>query len=1077
MNTLFLDALFPDPHDSLNPCTSKAEADFTTGNPFALPDLYPPSALGTFTRTSPREANIFDVVDHKDSVKFVPQTAGKEDGRHSIWRVLEVGLKGGVTGGGGAWTGGSLFSLPEEFRSDFSELWGVNHLMVEGGKMGEEVVRESSAEPENGHQDTEVSEEDISEDEVEERSNGEDDFWLDPSVAIPLEKPRYQTWDSFLLRDGNTPTNPYLTEAGSHVFDAVLELHQNDIWSPREAGTVVRGDVFFTCLLHLGLGRSSVLFRYNKAKHTFTPVKEGLRLSGYSVGSLFSVIKLFTQCGKNMRALQRFSSRVYKELSPIPTRVALAECTTTVLTALQTRLSIPASSITSVIHLESLFREPALILQTVFRIILEVKGVKDDAKLLSKLFNIIQQQQFTGGSGWLRPILLELVRRVSRAWLEVVEQWIGLRGTLGMGLEGEWETRKDFFVKVTWEEEVDERGRERKELRYIFDETHVPGFLTNEDAGMVFECGKSLRFLNKFHPGHPLSQPGTVVSQEEMPGLEWKFTWDDLEGIHERVRRYESRLRKAIAIYTETGRNVNTTKTISTLTPPPTANLGTTTSAAAPTPMDKPPTSLDSDIFTKSATELAAILASTSSLMSSPLPPLDLPLHHNPLHHVTMHTHTTSSPSSSDYLTTFAPNLYITPLLSFSQIFTAQSRLVNSACLRMFFVEHGLRHHFDLLYRFLLLGDGMFTSKVSYALFSDDDEEYYHGTERREGEVRAGGRMGLHVSSRESWPPASSELRLALKGLLSEAYWGDGSTGGADTATDPYAGPSSDLPGALSFAIRELSEEEYVTVMDPHKLSALDFLKINYTPPRPLGEVITSTVLYKYDRIFKFLLRLVRMRFVVDQLWRDASRPRPQRRRAGRGGMSKDEMVEMKFRIGARHFVTSFAAYIWEIAIGATWRGFGSRLDEIQAALEVEAGGGSPSGIGALSLCLSLAGLTATHGKVLDRMMFLAFLRRRQQPVMNVIEEILGLVLEFAKGVEGEERIVDEMYYRFRRKVKMFGDVVRGLSESRGYGDRRVGVGGEHAGLGAKTNSGVGAGEGAVFANLLVRLEMTDFWK
>lgn len=38
--------------------------------------------------------------------------------------------------------------------------------------------------------------------------------------------------------------NPYLTEAGSHVFDAVLELHQNDIWSPREAGTVIRSDVF-----------------------------------------------------------------------------------------------------------------------------------------------------------------------------------------------------------------------------------------------------------------------------------------------------------------------------------------------------------------------------------------------------------------------------------------------------------------------------------------------------------------------------------------------------------------------------------------------------------------------------------------------------------------------------------------------------------------------------------------------------------------------------------------------------------------------------------------------------------------
>lgn len=57
-------------------------------------------------------------------------------------------------------------------------------------------------------------------------------------------KPRYQTWDSFLVSDGNDPKNPYLTEAGPHVFDAALELHQNDVWSPKEAGTVVRTDVF-----------------------------------------------------------------------------------------------------------------------------------------------------------------------------------------------------------------------------------------------------------------------------------------------------------------------------------------------------------------------------------------------------------------------------------------------------------------------------------------------------------------------------------------------------------------------------------------------------------------------------------------------------------------------------------------------------------------------------------------------------------------------------------------------------------------------------------------------------------------
>lgn len=675
---------------------------------------------------------------------------------------------------------------------------------------------------------------------------------------------------------------------------------------------------------------------------------------------------------------------------------------------------------------------------------------------------------------------MELIRRVSRAWLEVVEQWIGLRGTLGMGLEGEWETRQGFFVKVEWEGEVDERGRERRQLRYIFDKSQVPGFLLSEDAEMVFECGKSLRFLNKFHPGHPLSKPGTVIAQEHTPSLDWKFSWEDLEGIHTQARTYEKALRKAIAKYTESGPSgagamstplISSTNIMEHFTPSPDIhNSGDDFT----------------DIFSKSASEIAAILSSSVAIMSAPLPSLDTPEQVNPLYHVTMHTHTISTPTSqSSHLTTFAPPLTISPLLSFSQIFAVQARLVNAACLRMFFVEHNLREHFTLLYRFLLLGDSVFTSRVSNALFSDDED--IDTTERREGGYRSGGRMGLHVASRDSWPPASSELRLALAGLLNEAYHGPQQQhvqGGADTSTDPYSRASSDLPGALSFAIRDLSPGEFESVMDPHKLSALDFLRINYSPPEPLGEVLTGMAMYKYDRVFRFLLRLVRMRFAVDQVWRDGCR------RGGGRGRGSMEMLEMKFRIASRHFVVAVAGYIWEIALGATWRGWEGRLDMIERALEREAGGGNregDDGVGAGTL--SLAHITSAHSSVLDRIMFLMFLRRRQTPVMGLLEEVFGLVLRFARhiaergkhgrgggGMLNEEELT-ELYYLFRKRVKTFCDVVRSLSEKRGYGDARVAVG-EEAG-GGKIDGGqgaataVGSGEGAVFQTLLVRLEFS----
>ena len=122
---------------------------------------------------------------------------------------------------------------------------------------------------------------------------------------------------------------------------------------------------------------------------------------------------------------------------------------------------------------------------------------------------------------------MELVRRVSRAWLEFVEQWIGLRRSLGTGM-GDWEQRKGFFVRVELDTEVDERGVHSEEVRYVFERSNVPTFMTPEDADTVFECGKSLRYLHKFHPEHPLSKPGT--SGVEPPILDWKFSWEALEG-------------------------------------------------------------------------------------------------------------------------------------------------------------------------------------------------------------------------------------------------------------------------------------------------------------------------------------------------------------------------------------------------------------------------------------------------------------------------------------------------------------------------------------------------------------------
>jgi hypothetical protein len=47
---------------------------------------------------------------------------------------------------------------------------------------------------------------------------------------------------------------------------------------------------------------------------------------------------------------------------------------------------------------------------------------------------------------------------------------------------------------------------------------------------------------------------------------------------------------------------------------------------------------------------------------------------------------------------------------------------------------------------------------------------------------------------------------------------------------------------------------------------ALDFLFIDYKPPHPLNVLITPIILSKYQRLFAFILRMMRGKFIRPML-------------------------------------------------------------------------------------------------------------------------------------------------------------------------------------------------------------------
>ena len=99
--------------------------------------------------------------------------------------------------------------------------------------------------------------------------------------------------------------------------------------------------------------------------------------------------------------------------------------------------------------------------------------------------------------------------------------------------------------------------------------------------------------------------------------------------------------------------------------------------------------------------------------------------------------------------------------------------------------------------------------------------------------------MGLRLGTthEERWPPASSELQLTLMGILNETY------GKAQASQDSRRANEQALPGALSFAIRQLPEAEIDQVLDPNSLYALDFLRLRYTIGAPLDAIMTGDAL------------------------------------------------------------------------------------------------------------------------------------------------------------------------------------------------------------------------------------------
>ncbi|KAI0479004.1 hypothetical protein GGR56DRAFT_632916 [Xylariaceae sp. FL0804] len=841
----------------------------------------------------------------------------------------------------------------------------------------------------------------------------------------------FKTWDGFEKSTAAPNTSLFITEAGAAAYDAALTSTEDPLGLKNTAHSVVQTNPYAAGLLALVLGRGSVFFSWDDRKGCFTPNLDKMRILGHSTEVLRGLQACCLESGSATRFLSTYVRLTYRT-HPSAVRVALAKSVDVLLLAVQRQFGYRGRRTRSLLQLQALVKPVHTILTYFKALVTKSSRCRTDEKILSLVFE--EARALDDGSTLLSSLMRDVLSRASEPWTDFAEKWIGVKPEEGIQLTKDGPGKS--FVKVENIALTDDFGFETEEPDYVLDENRMPSFIAGETATTMFEAGRNLRLLRTHHPDHPLCDTALVLSSNP-PCFKWRFDWESMSQLQEAAVSYERHLFGKIRDWVPGTNSILTQYA-----------RGTMQNSEADGRLQ---------FFGHDSAQLEGRFLASIELLNQP--PFAV-FEQNSLSNLVETGLCRQTNDLQQSNAEFAPHWSLIPLHSFNPLVAAQARIINREYMRLLFRDHGLREHIRVQKEFQLLGSGLFCSRLSHALFDPDLDT----AERQAGVAMTGGVMGLRLNGRESWPPASSELRLALMGVLNESYLPEPASEPPRPVKEAQA-----LPGDLSFAVRDLSPEEIDKCLDPSSLEALDFLRLSYKAPAPLSPIISTAILVKYDKIFRLLLRILRMLYVVGQLYRDTSK-----------GMNQGLEVTdtwLRFRFEAQHFVTSISTYFFDTGIEIPWKHFETMLDGEESRVHAD----TPDYIDAH--VLSPDGVREVHEQTLDHIMSVLLLRKRQQPVLYLLEEIFALILRFSHQVQLEvagkveggatSSLIRRIYETFKKKLDIFITVCRGLGEKgEGMGNRPARR--EMAMGGSKRDEG--RGKENTIERLLMMLEMSGYY-
>jgi len=749
------------------------------------------------------------------------------------------------------------------------------------------------------------------------------DIWSLDLEKEDARKPRLRTWEAF-LEPGKEPEEDhlYVSEAGPLVWDAILAEQAAKPETILEASFVCRS------LALLGQGRSSRLFRYDTS-NTLKPVVDGFRPSGISAQCFDSLVEHLNSIGSMFISLRTFVRTIYASRKQITVRVTFAQCVRTVLENLEQQLETSMSNVQSLLQLQAMYDRVHHVLSGLVHLQHSVTASPMEEKIIVDV-----RHAFAALKASAHPASLTLevvVARVTRPLMVDLCAEIGLANTEDI--------RAGSTTTVRSLIQQDSQDPYSRSLEYGSDRNGpVSGLLNSQETELVREIMNGMDILKSHSSTHPLVAPSKYSI--DLPLQDGSATLTNADALLEKARKYQDDISAALRSI----KSLSSYEMIDAKSIP----IDDHEEEQLPWSHDERQQQFFAEIGKAFVQPLVNGNEQTSDELCTALV-------------VDMERSEEVAMTIKDDEDSSITESLLQPILPLLRI---QSRLVNGSVLRMLLREQRLRRDLDVQYQFHLLGNGSFVSRLSSALFSSTSDS----AEQRRGLVPSGSNLGLRLDTRDGqrWPPASSELRLTLTGILAETL----------TAEQSGKLSSKDLPGGLSFAVRELSNEDIDKIISPQSIHALDFLKIQYTPPSPLDEIITPASLEKYDDLFRFLLRLLRLIHLVSDLKTSL--------------VQTSTSLQALFATSAHHIITTLSSNTLTLGIAGPWLQFTKTLSTIEQNLlseDVNSSYGSRVTIG-------LSALASLHEETLDRIRSRLYLRQKQSRVRICIEHIMTTILD-----------------------------------------------------------------------------------